>query len=53
MQNDLENQKKLVSQELFDKVPLKEVIDIYNETCAMIKSLDDREKELAESENND
>ena len=53
MQNDLDKQKKLVSQELFDKVSLNEIIDIYNETSSMIKSLEDREKELAESENND
>ena len=53
MQNDLDKQKKLVSQELFDKVSLNEIIDIYNETSSMIKSLEDREKELAESEKND
>ena len=53
MQDDLAKQKKLVSQELFDKVSLKEVIDIYNETSSMIKTLEDREKELVESENND
>ena len=53
MQDDLEKQKELVKQELFDRIPLKEIIDIYNETSSMIKSLEDREKELAESENND
>ena len=53
MQDDLERQKELVKQELFDKVPLGEIIDIYNETSSMIKSLEDREKQLAESEKSD
>ena len=52
MQDDLDKQKELVKQELFDKLSLKEVLEIYNDTCSMIKSLEDREKELAESENN-
>ncbi len=52
MQEDLDRQKELVKQELFDKLSLKEVLEIYNDTCSMIKSLEDREKELAESENN-
>ena len=52
MQDNLDKQKELVKQELFDKVPLDEVLDIYNETSSMIKSLEDREKELAESEEN-
>ncbi len=53
MQDDLDKQKELLKQEMFDKVSLKEIVDIYNETSSMIKSLEDREKELAESENND
>ncbi len=52
MQGDLDNQKELVKQELFDKVPLGEVLDIYSEISSMIKSLEDREKELSESEGN-
>ena len=52
MQEDLDRQKELVKQELFDKLSLKEVLEIYEETSSMIKSLEDREKELAESENN-
>lgn len=53
MQGDLDKQKELVKQELFDKLSLEEVLELYNETSSMIKSLEDREKELAESENND
>ena len=53
MQADLDKQKELVKQELFDKLSLEEVLELYNETSSMIKSLEDREKELAESENND
>ena len=53
MQKDLDKQKELVKQELFDKLSLEEVLTIYNETSSMIKSLEDREKQLAESENND
>ncbi len=52
MQNDLDKQKELDRQELFDKVPLNEILDIYSEISSMIKSLDDREKQLAESEEN-
>ena len=52
MQGDLDKQKELVKQELFDKLSLEEVLELYNETSSMIKSLEDREKELAESENN-
>ncbi len=40
-------------QEKLDGVSLKEVLDIYNEICSMLKSLEDKEKELTESENND
>ena len=40
-------------QEKFDSISLKEVLDIYNELCTMIKALEDKEKELTESENND
>lgn len=39
-------------QEEFDKVSLNEVLDIYDEVSSMVKSLEDKEKELAESENN-
>ena len=53
MQGDLDKQKELVKQELFDKLSLEEVLELYSETSSMIKSLEDREKELAESENND
>ena len=53
MQGDLDKQKELVKQELFDKLSLEEVLELYNETSSMIKSLEDREKELVESENND
>ncbi len=50
MQDDLDRQKELVKQELYDKVPLDEIIGIYNEIGSMIKSLEDREKQLVESE---
>ncbi len=53
MQDDLDKQKELCKQEKYDKVSLEETLDIYNEIGLMIKSLEDREKELAESENND
>lgn len=52
MQDDLEKQKELLKQEMYDKIPLGEVLDVYNEVSSMIKSLEDREKELAESDNN-
>ena len=53
MQEDLDKQKDHYKQEKYDKVSLSEVLDIYNEVSSMIKSLEDREKELAESESND
>ena len=40
-------------QEKLDGVALSEVLDIYDELCSMIKSLEDREKELAESDQSD
>lgn len=40
-------------QEKLDGIALDEVLDVYNEVSSMVKSLEDREKELAESENND
>ena len=40
-------------QEELDKVSLDEVLDIYKEISSMYKSLEDKEKEIAESENND
>ena len=55
MQEDLDKldkQKELCRQERYDKISLGEVLDIYNEISSMIKSLEDREKALAESENN-
>ena len=52
MQDDLDKQKELVKKEMFDKLSLEEVLEFYNETSSMIKSLEDREKELVESENN-
>ncbi len=52
MQDDLEKQKELLKQEMYDKIPLGAVLDVYNEVSSMIKSLEDREKELAESDNN-
>ena len=40
-------------QEKLDSVALKEILDIYNELCSMIKSLEDRDPELTDGENND
>ncbi len=40
-------------QEELDKVSLDEVLEIYNEISSMCKSLEDKDKELSESENND
>ena len=40
-------------QEDLDNVSLEEILDIYKEISAMVKSLEDKEKEIAESENND
>ena len=40
-------------QEGLDKISLKEVLDIYNMISSMIKSLEDKEKQITESENND
>lgn len=37
-------------QEELDKVSLEEVIEIYNSVSAMLKSLQDKEKEAQESE---
>ena len=39
--------------ENLDKVSLEEVLDIYNELGIMIKSLQDDENNIAESEKND
>ncbi len=36
-----------------NEVALKEVLDIYKEITSMIKSLEDREKQIMESEKND
>ena len=40
-------------QEKLESVSLSEVLDIYSELCSMVKSLEDKENELAESENSD
>jgi hypothetical protein len=36
-----------------NQVALSEVLNIYKEISSMLKSLEDREKQIAESENND
>ena len=36
-----------------NQIPLKEVLDVYKEITSMIKSLEDREKQIMESEKND
>ena len=40
-------------QDKLDQVALSEVLDIYKEISSMIKSLEDKEKQIAESEKND
>jgi hypothetical protein len=40
-------------QDKLDQVALSEVLDIYKEISSMLKSLEDREKQIAESEKND
>ena len=40
-------------QEKLEGVSLSEVLDIYDELCSMVKSLEDKENELTESENSD
>ena len=40
-------------QEELDKVSLAEVLNVYKEISSMLKSLEDKEKEIAESDNND
>ena len=40
-------------EEKLDGVALSEVLDIYNELTSMIKSLEEREKALTESEDSD
>ncbi len=40
-------------QDKLNQIALSEVLDIYKEICSMLKSLEDREKQIAESENND
>lgn len=40
-------------QDKLDQIALSEVLDIYKEISSMIKSLEDKEKQIAESENND
>ena len=40
-------------QEELEQVSLQEVLNIYNEVSSMVKSLEDKEKELLESEEND
>ncbi len=36
--------------EKLDSIPLDEVLEIYNEISVMLKSLEDKKKELTESE---
>ncbi len=36
--------------EKLDNIPLDEVLEIYNEISSMLKSLEDKKKELTESE---
>jgi hypothetical protein len=36
-----------------DQIALSEVLDIYKEISSMLKSLEDKEKQIAESEKND
>jgi hypothetical protein len=40
-------------QDKLDQVALSEILDIYKEISSMLKSLEDREKQIAESEKND
>ena len=40
-------------EEELEKVSLEEVIDIYNSITSMLKSLQEKEKAILESENND
>lgn len=40
-------------QDKLNEVALSEVLDIYKEISTMLKSLEDKEKQIAESENND
>ena len=39
--------------EQLDTISLQEVLDIYSEISSMLKSLEDKDKELEESDNND
>jgi hypothetical protein len=40
-------------QDKLNQIALSEVLDIYKEITSMLKSLEDREKQIAESEKND
>lgn len=40
-------------QDELNNIPLSEVLDIYKEISSMLKSLEDKEKQITESENND
>ncbi len=40
-------------QEKLEEIALSEVLDIYKEINSMLKSLEDREKQIMESEKND
>ena len=40
-------------QDKLDKIALSEVLNIYKEISSMLKSLEEREKQIAESEKND
>ncbi len=37
-------------QDELNKIPLSEILDVYKEISSMLKSLEDREKQIAESE---
>ncbi len=40
-------------QDELNNIALQEVLDVYKEINSMLKSLTDKEKQIAESENND
>ncbi len=40
-------------QDKLDQIALSEVLNIYKEISSMLKSLEEREKQIAESEKND
>lgn len=40
-------------QDKLNQIALSEILDVYKEISSMLKSLEDREKQIAESEKND